>query len=603
MVVVSADVTTEGSPLASIVKRQPKGCPQPVYYYHETYRVRVDSPVPGKKASKVKSKDVYLGTASQILEKIRNGQSPQRVSVKEFGLVMAALREAEEIGLVDVIDRLVPKRRQGYTVGQYILVAALNKIAAPMSRNGIRDWLYKTVLPERLGIDPDVFTSQNFWDHFDLILSERDLKENKERFERGEIPEEELFNDEVIGRIEEGIWRNILERQRVPLDSVFYYDTTNFYSFLETMTPSYLARTGYNKHGRHNLRQVGLGLAITRDGSLPVLHLLHHGRQADARLFPGSMTELVQRYLQLTDGAQKLTVVFDKGNNSEENVQKVRALGITAVGSLVPSHHRDLMGVRLARYSEEVDGRPVYVTKKNVFGMDVKIAVVYNAATDRRQRRRLREKVDQLRAAVKERFEAVKDRPKEQIEAEVQAVLRESEYGRYLTVAISGRRFKRLICKIHLANYHAKIRTFGKLVVFTTNTDLSAQEMVRLYTGKYEIENQFKQMNDPEAIAFRPRFHWTDTKIKVYALICVLALLLLQLMNYRVRQAGLGMSNAVLRQELADIREVVIVYSLAQIEKRITEMSTIQQRLFELFDLGRYTHPRTTTTLSLRGTG
>lgn len=67
---------------------------------------------------------------------------------------MAALREAERIGLVDVIDRLVPKRKQGCTVGQYILIAALSKIASPTSRNGIREWLLKTVLPERLGIDP-----------------------------------------------------------------------------------------------------------------------------------------------------------------------------------------------------------------------------------------------------------------------------------------------------------------------------------------------------------------------------------------------------------------------------------------------------------------
>jgi hypothetical protein len=53
------------------------------------------------------------------------------VEVKEFGLVLAALGEAERVGLVDVIDRVVPKRRQGCSVGQYILIAALNKIAYP----------------------------------------------------------------------------------------------------------------------------------------------------------------------------------------------------------------------------------------------------------------------------------------------------------------------------------------------------------------------------------------------------------------------------------------------------------------------------------------
>lgn len=573
--------------MASIVKRQPKGCPQPVYYYHESYRVQPEGAKPNETKSKVKTRDVYLGTATQVLEKIQGGQRPQMVDTKEFGLVMAALREAERLDLVRVIDRLVPKRHQGYTIGQYILVAVINKIASPTSRNGIRDWLKKTVLPERLGLDPDLFTSQNFWDHFDLILSEKELTTNKERLERGEIGEEKLFNDQVIAQIEEGLWRNLLDREQIVLDTVFY-DTTNFFSFMDVTTPSYLARTGYNKHGRHNLRQVGMGLVITKEGSLPLLHLLAHGRKSDVKLFPGSMTELVDRYLKLTGETEKLTMVFDKGNNSEENIQRASASGVKAVGSLVPSHHRDLVGVRLSRYTEEVAGHPVYVTQKEVFGLPARVAIVYNAATYRRKKRRLREQVDQLRAAVRARFEEVKDRSKPEIEAALATLLQGNEFGRYLTVQVEGRRYKRLICRIHFGNYHAKLRTFGKLLIFSTDPTMKAEEMVTLYTGKYEVENQFKQLNDANAVAFQPRYHWTDTKIKVYALICVLALLILQLMNYRARRGGLNMSNAVLRAELADIREVAMVYSLARVERQLTVLSGVQKRLLELFDLRRH---------------
>lgn len=585
--------------MASIVKRQPKGCPRPVYYYHETYRVHGLDDEPGGRKSKVKSRDVYLGTATQVLEKIRGGQHPQAVDVKEFGLVMAALREAERIGLVDVIDRLVPKRKQGCTVGQYILIAALNKIASPTSRNGIREWLLKTVIPERLGIDPNLFTSQNFWDHFDLILSESELKQNKQRLARGEIGEEQLFNDSVIAQIEEGIWANLLERESIPLDTVFY-DTTNFYSFMEPTTPSYLARTGHNKHGRHNLRQVGLGLAVTKDGSLPLMHLLYHGRKADAKLFPGSMTDLVERYLRLTHESDAITVVFDKGNNSEKNVQHARSLGMTAVGSLVPSHHHDLTGVRLNCFNEKVDGKPVFTIQKNVFGMDVRIAVVYNESTYRRKLRRLRESVDQLRSKVRARFEEVKDRPKHEIQTELEKVLQKSDYRRYLVTEVDGRRYKRLVCRIHSRNYREKLRALGKLIIFSTDLEMSAEEMVRLYTAKNEVEDQFRQLNDANAIAFRPRYHWTDTKIKVYALICVLALLLLQLMNYRAQQAGLVMSNAVLRAELADIREVAIVYSLTQVVKQITVLTSVQEKLFALFDLQRFVSPDALAKLPLQ---
>src|SRR5690606_34775732 len=134
-------------------------------------------------------------------------------------------------------------------------------------------WLRETVLPERLGIDPDLFTSQNFWDHFDLILSESELQENKRKLANGEITEDELFADRVIEQIEEAVWANLLQNEKILLDTVFY-DTTNFYSFLEPTTPSHFARTGHNKHGRHNLRKVGLGLGITKDASLPLMHLL-----------------------------------------------------------------------------------------------------------------------------------------------------------------------------------------------------------------------------------------------------------------------------------------------------------------------------------------
>ncbi|MEW6244842.1 MAG: hypothetical protein AB1497_11430 [Bacillota bacterium] len=52
---------------------------------------------------------------------------------KRLGLVCSALDVAREIGLVDVIYRCVPKRAQGLSVGEYILIGVLNKVACPTS--------------------------------------------------------------------------------------------------------------------------------------------------------------------------------------------------------------------------------------------------------------------------------------------------------------------------------------------------------------------------------------------------------------------------------------------------------------------------------------
>ncbi len=580
--------------MGSIVKRRPKGCKEPIYSYHETWRVKIDPNAtgkgPGSGKSRVVSRDIYLGTAEEVLRKCTEGPQPEEIEHREFGLVCAALEMAREIGIVEAIDEAVPKRRQGLTVGQYVLIGILNRICDPKSRSGLGRWLESTVLPQRMGIDPNALTGQSFWDHFDLIMSEREVKEQKEALARGEVDEDSLLSSDTVFRIEEGIWKRVSARYNLNLDCVLY-DTTNYYTYLSPTTSSFLARTGHNKKGRHELRQVGLALAVTQGDQLPLFHMLYHGRRHDAKLFPEAMTSLVDRYLALHRGTDKMTVVFDKGNNSPDNIKHARSLGVSVVGSLVPSHHPDLCGVRLKRFGELVGGKPVYRTEKKVFGVDMAVAVVYNDATYRRKKLRLRQNVYRLKDQVRDTFARIKHKPKEEIENRLGDLVRASKYGRYLEVKVGGRRHKTLTCCINRKVYLKKLRTFGKSIIFSDNLSLTTEQLVRHYLDRHEMEDQFRQMNDPDAIAFRPMYCWTDSKIMVHALICVLALLILQLMNYRARQAGLSMSNAVLREELADIRQVVLLYSPTEARRYLTRMSPIQTKLFNLFGLDAHAPP------------
>jgi len=566
--------------VGSIVKRKPKGCKKPIYSYHETWRVKIDPNAkgkgPGSGKSKVVSRDIYLGSAEDILRKCTEGVVPEEIEHRDFGLVCAALETATELGIVEAIDEVVPKRRQGLTVGQYMLIGILNRICEPRSRRGLKKWFERTVLPQKMGIDHKGLSSQNFWDHFDLILSEEEASR-----------EDDLFSDDAVLKIEEAVWKRLMNRYNLNLDCVLY-DTTNFYTYLSPSTPSSLARTGHNKQGRHNLRQVGLAMAVTRGGQLPLFHMLYHGRKHDVRLFPEALTSLVNRYLALHRSTSKMTVVFDKGNNSPGNIRHALSQGVWVVGSLVPSHHPDLCGVQLRRFEEKVDKKPVFRTEKNLFGVDMAVAVVYNKSTYRRKKLRLRQNVERLREEIRETFARIKHKSIKDIRERMRDLIRDSTYGRYLEVEVSGRRHKTLTCRISLKNYLRKLRTFGKTIIFSDNRSLTTEELVRSYVDRHQIEDQFRQMNDSEAIAFQPMYCWTDSKIRVYALMCVLALLLLQLMNYRAQKAGLCMSNAVLREEMADIREVVLLYSPTSVVHKLTRLSLVQQKLFDLFNLARY---------------
>jgi len=101
-------------------------------------------------------------------------------------------------------------------------------------------------------------------------------------------------------------------------------------------------------------------------------------------------------------------------------------------------------------------------------------------------------------------------------------------------------------------------------------------------------EENFRFLKDRTYLHFDPLYHWTDQKIRVHALMCVLGLLLVKLLLYRAKKADLEMSLPVMIQELDDIEEIILIYPENRIKKKIKRLSTVQRRLFDLFGLSAY---------------
>jgi transposase len=121
--------------------------------------------------------------------------------------------------------------------------------------------------------------------------------------------------------------------------------------------------------------------------------------------------------------------------------------------------------------------------------------------------------------------------------------------------------------------------------------------LCQLQFGKtllFHIEDAFKQMKNPCFSGWSPMFHWTDSKIRVHAFYCVLALLLTSLLHRELSQNGEELSINRMLEELGGIRETLLVYPRRQGQHQsptaacLTRTNDRQRRIFSLLELQQY---------------
>jgi len=103
------------------------------------------------------------------------------------------------------------------------------------------------------------------------------------------------------------------------------YDATNFFTYIDTESDSTLPQRVHSKEKRGDLKIVGLSMMVSPDFNVPLFHDLYAGNQPDAKQFLAVVERLQQRFEHISDQKMEATVVFDKGNNSAEHIQKLQS--------------------------------------------------------------------------------------------------------------------------------------------------------------------------------------------------------------------------------------------------------------------------------------
>lgn len=531
----------------------------------------------------------YLGSADTLLQRLQHPHNePTRARVSPFGGVAALYDLAQQLHLVELIDQHAPKRRQGPSLGQYMLVAALNRCVAPTSKRQMPAWLRGTPLPRWLGLTAQQFTAPRFWDNMELLAEKQ------------------------IAAISEALVRRLLETFHLDVNSLIF-DCTNFDTFIDTENPSQLPQRGHAKSKRNDLRIVGLALLVSVDFHVPLLWKVYPGNQHDSMTFAQVLQELTQRYQALVRHCQSITLIFDKGNNSAGNQEILDHSGFHFVGSLVPIHYADLLALPLEKYRRLKDARlkstrALRLTRQ-VWGQERTLVMTFSPELQRKQIRGIEQHLAKKRRALEELQAKLRrsQRPdakgkgytRESLLKQVQQICSGQHISKILRVAVAQKRRQLKLTYRTDASTFARIeeQQLGKRILFTDQKSWSNEQIVLAYRSQSQIEDAFADMKDPHFLSWEPMFHWTDSKIRVHAFYCVLALILGSLLQRQAAQNGLSLSLQALLKALNGIQEVTNVFpptgkpgspGRPYVKTTLTEMDHTQQALFHLFALDRY---------------
>lgn len=566
-------VLTEGAHMACIIKKVRQG--RAYYYAAESARVKGKPRIVWQK---------YLGTLDTILERANKDSQTglKEVEIFEAGSVAAMLRIVEKIGLVEIIDSVIPKRDQGPTVGQYIALAAINRVVDPCSKLQMPDWYHGTVLQRLWKFAPDSFTSQRFWDHMTFV------------------------SEKAIEEIQDRIALKVKDHYQIDPE-ILLFDTTNFFTYIATTNDrNKIAQRGKSKAKRNDLRQVGLALVVTKDYHIPLFHKVYQGHIPDVSVFPDVAQELKHKQIKTLGTYKEATLVFDKGNISEDAMESLIVSNQHFVCAVPKTTCLELFSTPLEKFQpvSDLPGTRGFSAEVNLWHKQFVTVVTYTESLFAGQihsittsLQKCQKKLEELQRNLLKWQEGSKKgrRPTLQnVKDSVDRILLSGDFlKQFVKTAIQEKNGLPTLGYYvdQDALEHLQKHVLGRTLIISTRTDWSASEIIKAYRGQNEIETAFKELKNREFLHWQPAYHWTDQKVKVHGFYCVLALLLATLAHRTVRQGGIDLSLPAMLKELSKIREVAVVFDTKNRSGKkpglsLSKMSPIQKKLAQCLEVG-----------------
>src|SRR6266480_4661194 len=531
----------------------------------------------------------YLGSVADItalLDAREAAVLPERTRHLAFGDVAAVWGVMVGLGVVATIDEVVGARRAdaGASVGTFLALAALGRLVDPCSKRAFADWWKSTAADRFTKISAGALDHRKFWEAMRTITTEE------------------------LARVEHRLALRMIEQFGLDTSSLAL-DMTNFATYIDsTNDKAPIAQRGKAKQKRADLRLVGLGLVVTRDGGIPLVSHAYAGNRPDVTQFTTMIDLLVARHAALTDRAApsqptQMTVVFDAGQNSQPNFAHLHRARLSYVGSVPPSDCPDLLALPAAGRrlvdADRFGHLTALDTRRNVYGLDHRVVLTHSPTLHTAQSRgfdqTLTKATDKLTDLADTLARGKTRRGRPAVAAAIEQILKDPWLKRVVTWELTGTapaRHRLTFTIEEPARTTLELEIFGKRILITDRDDWPVADVVAAYRSQSEAEFSFRQLKDPHLVSFSPMHHWTDHNIRVHVFTCVLALQIAHLMRRHTHQHDLDMSVRELLDTLAGIEETVLIYPSTggrpKARRMLTETTPIQDRLIEIFDLNRW---------------
>lgn len=493
--------------------------------------------------------EVTIDGKTQIIPPKRRYKDFQLTKSVRYGDIAVLYHLFTRYGIIDSLNRLIP--RNGLPVGEVFASLAINHIIDRQTLKKFSSWYQDTALEELTKIPVNKMNATN-------------LHALMKTF--GKIGPEGIVDVSIE------LFKKIKHLETEP--SALLYDITSTY-FYSTKIPK--ARRGYNRDN-NDFPQINISLVATKNKGFPILFRTYEGNITDVKTIEQLIAD-VKRINYKIDG-----IILDRGMTSKKNLLKLTGnnLKILAGIPLTSNEAKSLVEKDVSEENELI--RPLGLVyyediTTSLFGIPGRAIICFNH-TDLETERTTRLK----KIAIAER--QVAEILTSQIEEESQKVL-ETE----IKQAIKGvsayfcinNDSKKITVTPNMENRkRARLRD-GKCLIFTTNTEKPAAEIISTYFGKDVIEKIFDCLKN--WLELQPVRHFDERNVDVYIFICFLAYLVLSLYKHHLGATGWeGVRGSV--EELGRIRKTTIDFGNETMDK-ISVLTREQDEIIKKLNLGK----------------
>jgi len=520
---------------------------------------------------------IFIGSPQRVAGLVSGTENgPVNIKVEEFGALWLAQQMDQDIKLAAIIDSIVPRaaRETGPSIGEYFLYCIWNRMVEAVSKNRLSRWYGRTAVQQIRPVNLGELTSQRYWEKWDRV------------------------SEKALQTIAQTFFKRIWHLESPNADCLLF-DTTNYYTFLASDTPSDLARRGKSKDGRHHLRQIGLGLLVARDSRLPLYYSVYPGNVHDSKQFEAIMDEMFAIVCGLHKTKERLTVVIDKGMNSENNytwiddharIHFVTTYSTYFAQELATTTLERFEPVDTAKNKQLIEDKNpedqllAYRSKGEYWGKQRAVVVTYTPTTARKQNYTFQSKLDTIRQQLlimrnKVREKAPHWKKHEAIrERYVRLCERLHVSSDFYTISFEHTKdglsmsFRKDVYRIS-----RKQAMFGKNIIITDNTDWTTREIVEASLDRWQVEDRFRLSKNDDLVGTRPVRHWTDSKIRCHLFTCIAAMTYLRRLELKLASAGIKRTAEDVIDDMQHLHSLLILNKGARKPIRRLETPTKTQ--------------------------